>query len=445
MPRMKVHPLCGWAALRCLLVLMLLATDAPGKPLWAQSAGSAPTYQSCASSAVGLAPFQGSFPEVEQTLTALYKPAAGSTVMLSAHRGFWQNAPENSMSAIYDAVRHKFPISEVDIYQTANNGTVVLSHDNDVARTTTGTGQVTSMTAASYVGLYLRDRHGCPTNEHPVALTGALNDLFVNQQVYYDPTDDEVYGEVTILDIKASTAAAMYQTLLEAITEWDDTPLSNFGVSPSVVFKVPMYVGGTAVMPTPSQCNAANHCGYEKFIDDIHAKTGGPPVNPNMIYVLYAPNSSDPSDSYFQDYDAQPWSYGNGGTLGFETHERYSNDQLTPMRMYLQKEGRAVGGFSADDMFPEGEPYLNICCTYFNLDLTSPPQPGCLTAGFQKCFDERVRWDYQVKTVGVGLLTLERPGDASNYLLGLSAPSPSSSADSTAAPPADTAVATPAQ
>ena len=128
--------------------------------------------------------------------------------------------------------------------------------------------------------------------------------------------------------------------------------------------------------------------GNEKFIDDIHAKTGGPPVNPNMIYVLYAPNSSDPSDSYFQDYDAQPWSYGNGGTLGFETHERYSNDQLTPMRMYLQKEGRAVGGFSADDMFPEGEPYLNICCTYFNLDLTSPPQPGCLTAGFQKCFDE---------------------------------------------------------
>ena len=129
MPRMKVHPLCGWAALRCLLVLMLLATDAPGKPLWAQSAGSAPTYQSCASSAVRFGSFSRLLPpRVEQTLTALYKPAA--RVHRHALRAPRLLAECSGKLHVGDLRRGqtKFPISEVDIYQTANNGTVVLSH-----------------------------------------------------------------------------------------------------------------------------------------------------------------------------------------------------------------------------------------------------------------------------------------------------------------------------
>ncbi len=419
MPLLKAETLCRCFHRFRTFLLAFLLMAAPAKLLMAQSSVTAPAgYEPCASSASGMKPVIPSF-SVQNTLNALYKPAAGSPVMVSVHRGYWQNAPENSMSALYAAAANGFPISEADVYQTQSNGQVVLSHDNDVARTTTGTGLISGMSAKTYTSLFLRDRHGCPTNEHPVTLQDALNDLFVNQQVYVE--DGELYGEVLVLDIKSSSASAMYQSLLEAINEWEENGIVGYGPVQSVIFKVPMYFSGQPVMPTPEDCDSKGNCGYDKFIDDIKALVGDNISIPNMIYVLYAPSSIDPTDPYFQNYDDQPWTYSGGGTLGFETHERYINDQATAIRQYLQKEGRAVGTFSADNMFPEGEPYLNVCCTHFNLNFDpsiSPPQPGCLSAGFQKCFDERVRWDL-LSQLDAGLITTERPTDVKAYFAAL--------------------------
>ena len=66
---------------------------------------------------------------------------------VAAHRGFSEKYPENTMEAFRAAIEIGADEIETDVRVTAD-GELVLIHDDDVSRTTDGTGKVSEMTLA---------------------------------------------------------------------------------------------------------------------------------------------------------------------------------------------------------------------------------------------------------------------------------------------------------
>lgn len=89
--------------------------------------------------------------------------------LISAHRGGRQEAPENTVAAFQRAVALDISGAECDVHLSADAIPVVI-HDGTVDRTTNGTGEVHTMTAAELAALDARDgfpdwpeRTGIPT------------------------------------------------------------------------------------------------------------------------------------------------------------------------------------------------------------------------------------------------------------------------------------------
>ena len=64
-----------------------------------------------------------------------------NTVLVAAHRGDWQDFPENSISGIKSCIEKGIDIIEIDVQKTKDNK-FVLMHDGSINRTTNGTGRV---------------------------------------------------------------------------------------------------------------------------------------------------------------------------------------------------------------------------------------------------------------------------------------------------------------
>ncbi len=60
--------------------------------------------------------------------------------MVAAHRGDWRNAPENSLAAFISAANMGVDIIELDLKKT-KDGEIVIMHDDQIDRTTTGKGR----------------------------------------------------------------------------------------------------------------------------------------------------------------------------------------------------------------------------------------------------------------------------------------------------------------
>ncbi len=80
-----------------------------------------------------------------------------------AHRGYSAAFPENTLAAFQGALDLGVYGVELDIHASAD-GVPVVIHDEDLARTTNGTGLVISKTAADAGHARRRKRTGCP---HP--------------------------------------------------------------------------------------------------------------------------------------------------------------------------------------------------------------------------------------------------------------------------------------
>lgn len=65
-------------------------------------------------------------------------------VQICAHRGYWKDAPENSVKAISLAIEKTIDMIEVDVRVT-KDGEMVLMHDATIDRTTNGTGKVSEL------------------------------------------------------------------------------------------------------------------------------------------------------------------------------------------------------------------------------------------------------------------------------------------------------------
>lgn len=80
-------------------------------------------------------------------------------VMVTAHRGDWRNAPENSLLAFKYAIAMGVDIIELDLNKT-KDGVVVVMHDQTIDRTTSGKGKPSDYTLAELKKFHLRNGMG---------------------------------------------------------------------------------------------------------------------------------------------------------------------------------------------------------------------------------------------------------------------------------------------
>ncbi len=101
-------------------------------------------------------------------LVLLFFPASSSAhdelldVKIFAHRGLHSQHPENSTAAILSVIRAGIHGAEVDL-RTTRDGRIVIMHDADLDRTTTGTGPVSEKTWEEIRSVKLKNATGKPT------------------------------------------------------------------------------------------------------------------------------------------------------------------------------------------------------------------------------------------------------------------------------------------
>ena len=95
------------------------------------------------------------------------------------HRGLWvkEKYPENSISAIRNAVDSNFPIVEIDVRKNMNND-FFLMHDEDLIRTTNISGKISSISSNEIKNAFLKKGNGeknILSNEKIPSLEEVLN------------------------------------------------------------------------------------------------------------------------------------------------------------------------------------------------------------------------------------------------------------------------------
>jgi glycerophosphoryl diester phosphodiesterase len=84
---------------------------------------------------------------------------SNSSILTVAHRGYWHQAPENSLEAIAAAAAIGVDIAEVDV-QSTNDGALVLLHDETLDRTTDQAGKLSALPFGDVESLRLREGNG---------------------------------------------------------------------------------------------------------------------------------------------------------------------------------------------------------------------------------------------------------------------------------------------
>ncbi len=98
--------------------------------------------------------------KTSQDLQALFRYTGQALPVLSAHRGGPDRGfPENCIATFEHTLRHTFAILEVDP-RYSKDGEIVVHHDADLRRTTTGKGLVADHTLAELKALRLKDTDG---------------------------------------------------------------------------------------------------------------------------------------------------------------------------------------------------------------------------------------------------------------------------------------------
>ncbi len=98
------------------------------------------------------------------------KQPENETILISAHRGDWRNAPENSIQCLKQSIEKRFDIVECDL-KLSKDGHLIIMHDKTIDRTTNGKGKPEEYTLAELKQLKLKSalghvtRHTIPTFE----------------------------------------------------------------------------------------------------------------------------------------------------------------------------------------------------------------------------------------------------------------------------------------
>ena len=109
----------------------------------------------------------------------LKKPESNN-ILVTAHRGDWRNAPENSIQGLLGCINMGVDMVEIDLKMT-KDGQLILMHDKTIDRSTNGKGFPRNMTLDSLRTFFLKSgitqltRHKIPTfEEYMVTAKGKM-------------------------------------------------------------------------------------------------------------------------------------------------------------------------------------------------------------------------------------------------------------------------------
>lgn len=102
-------------------------------------------------------------PGTPEGLREIFRYKNGLIPFLSAHRGGPEShLPENHTVTFGNTLSHTYAIMEIDPRYTKDS-VIIVHHDNDLRRTTTGEGRVSDFTYGELQQLSLKDMEGNPT------------------------------------------------------------------------------------------------------------------------------------------------------------------------------------------------------------------------------------------------------------------------------------------
>lgn len=146
--------------------------------------------------------------------------------LLQAHRaGDRPGAAENSLRAIEASLADGAVFAEIDVAKTAD-GVLVLMHDDDVDRTTTGSGTLADMTYTELSALALVDLDGAHTGESVPTLEAVLAYLDgrgIAQVDLKDITFEDVASALEMADAVDRSVVITY-TMEDALALHDRLP-----------------------------------------------------------------------------------------------------------------------------------------------------------------------------------------------------------------------------
>ena len=119
-----------------------------------------------------------------------------SSVIVVAHRADWRNFPENSLEAIQSAIEMGVDMLEIDVQRT-KDGVLILMHDHNLDRTTTGSGNIADTHWEDIAKLNLKDHQGNVTTYKVPKLEDALLACKDRIMINLDKADryfDEVFA-----------------------------------------------------------------------------------------------------------------------------------------------------------------------------------------------------------------------------------------------------------
>ncbi|HVM86733.1 MAG TPA: glycerophosphodiester phosphodiesterase family protein [Puia sp.] len=93
-------------------------------------------------------------------------PAAKHKFIVIAHRGDHVEAPENTIAAYENAIKHEVDFVEIDL-RTTKDSVLVIMHDATVDRMTNGKGKVSDLTFAEIHKLIITDKKTAKTYSVP--------------------------------------------------------------------------------------------------------------------------------------------------------------------------------------------------------------------------------------------------------------------------------------
>ncbi|KAH7260657.1 PLC-like phosphodiesterase [Fusarium redolens] len=94
-----------------------------------------------------------------------------------AHRGIWNEAPENSLLSIRRAIEAGYDVVEIDVRRTAD-GEFVLLHDDTLERMASIDKKPEELTLKELISLPLRNRDGGPNSPFTEEKLPSLRDVF---------------------------------------------------------------------------------------------------------------------------------------------------------------------------------------------------------------------------------------------------------------------------
>lgn len=147
---------------------------------------------------------------VERILKQLHTPS-DKKVLVTAHRGDWRNAPENSLQAFRLAMGMGVDIIELDLNRT-RDGVIVIMHDETIDRTTNGKGRPSDYTLEELRKFHLKNGLGRVTN-HTIPTLAEVMELVKGRVVINLDKSYHYYNEAyAILRATGTLQQAIFKT-----------------------------------------------------------------------------------------------------------------------------------------------------------------------------------------------------------------------------------------